>query len=298
MRIVTRGDFDGLTCTILLSEVESIDGIRMVHPKDAQDGKVTAEATDIVVNLPYILGCGMWFDHHSSEESVGKDFSFKGRFEIAPSCARVIYNHYAPKQQQKLARFSELIAAADRFDSADLSADDINNPTGYMLLALTLDPRSGLGSEFQNYFEWLVKALKELPLEQVLAHDEVQKRSSRVLNEQAAFKDMLRKCARIDGNVVISDLRGVKDKPAGNRFVVFTLFPEANVDVRLIDGRDGAVVIAVGHSIINRTCPVNVGRLMSEYGGGGHKGVGTTQLPANVAEKRIAEIVQRLKAGR
>ena len=295
MRIVTRGDFDGLTCTVLLSEVETIDEIRMAHPKDAQDGNVSAEAQDIVVNLPYILGCGMWFDHHSSEADVATNFQFKGRFEVAPSCARVIYNHYAPAHRKKFVRFAELLEATDRFDSANLKMEDVTDPAGYIMLGQTFDPRSGLNADFKNYFESLSQFLRTEPIEKVMAHPEVVKRSTRVLNERDAFKALLAKHAHREGNVIVSDLRGVKDRPAGNRFLVFTLFPEANVDVRLIDGRDGGVVVAVGHSIFNRTCTVNVGRLMQEYGGGGHKGVGTAQLRRDAANAQIAAIVERLK---
>ena len=295
MRIITRGDFDGLTSTVLLSEVEAISEIRMVHPKDAQDGKITADADDIVVNLPYVLGCGMWFDHHVSEETVGRDFSFRGRFEVAPSCARVIYNYYADKHAKKLDRFSELLDVTDRLDSARLTLDDVNNPAGYLLLGLTLDPRSGLGAEFQKYFRWLAEYVKEVSIEKVLQHPEVQKRASRFLSEQEAFRALLLKHTRIDQNVIVTDLRGVKDKPAGNRFIVYTLFPDANVEVRLLDGHNGTVVVAVGKSIFNSTCAVNIGRLMSEYGGGGHPGAATAQLPAATCDERVAEIIARLK---
>jgi hypothetical protein len=295
MRILTRGDFDGLTCTVLLSEVEQIDEIRMAHPKDAQDGKVSVEPQDIVVNLPFILGCGMWFDHHSSEEHVAANFPFKGRFEVAPSCARVIYNHYAPAHKTKFERFAALLEATDRFDSADLTMSDVTDPAGYMMLGQTLDPRSGLSADFKAYFTWLAENLKKQPIEKLLEQEEIVKRSSRVLNERDAFKALLQKCAHVESNVIVSDLRGVKDRPAGNRFLVFTLFPQTNVDVRLIDGRDGGVVIAVGHSIFNRTCRVNIGRLMQEFGGGGHKGVGTAQLRAETAKDQIKDIIERLK---
>jgi nanoRNase/pAp phosphatase (c-di-AMP/oligoRNAs hydrolase) len=295
MRIITRGDFDGLTCTVLLSEVETISDIRMVHPKDAQDGKVTADAEDIVVNLPFVLGCGMWFDHHVSEETVGKDFSFRGRFEVAPSCARVIYNFYADKHAKDLKRFAELIEVTDRFDSARLSIDDVNRPQGYVLLALTLDPRSGMGPEFQKYFRWLAEYVKEVSIDKVLEHPEVNNRASRFLTEQAAFLALLKKHSRLEENVIVTDLRGVKEKPAGNRFIVYTLYPEANVEVRLLDGHNNTVVVAVGHSIFNTSSTVNVGRLMAEYGGGGHRGAATAQIPVSACAEKIPEIVARLK---
>ncbi|MCY3023303.1 MAG: exopolyphosphatase [Planctomycetota bacterium] len=295
MRIVTRGDFDGLTSTVLLSEVMQIGGeIRMVHPKDAQDGKVKAEADEIVINLPYIPGCGLWFDHHVSEE-VKLPEKYKGRFEVAPSSARVIYNHYAAEHGAKFERYKEMLEATDKLDSAQLSTDDVTNPSGWILLGLTLDPRSGLGPEFRKYFRWLAEYVKEVPLGKVLKHAEVLKRTERVLEEQEDFELLLAEHAKKDGNVVITDLRGLKDKPVGNRFLVFTMFPAANVELRIFDGHKGAVVVAVGHSIFNRTCKVNVGKLLEGYGGGGHHGAGSAQFDPAVAEAKIKEILKTLK---
>jgi hypothetical protein len=298
MRIITRGDFDGLVCTVLLTEVEKIGEIRMVHPKDAQDGKVAADAEDIVVNLPYIKGCGLWFDHHSSEEEKATMIQgMKGRFEVAPSCARVIYNHYKASQAG-FDRFAAMLEACDKLDSANLTTDDVTEPEGWILLGLTLDPRTGLGPEFQKYFRWLAEYLKEVPIEKVLKHPEVQKRTERVMEEQEDFEMLLAKHARCEENVIITDFRGVKDKPVGNRFLVYTQFLEANVEMRIFDGHKGAVVVALGHSIFNRSSKVNVGKLCAEYGGGGHKGAGTAQLAADKAEAQIKEILVRLKHNR
>jgi len=296
MRVVTRGDFDGLVSSVLLSVVEDIREIRFVHPKDAQDGLVKADKEDIVVNIPYIPGCGLWFDHHvSEEEGVPQIGGFGGRFEMAPSCARVIYNHYAPQHKAKLDKFKGLLEAADRLDSAALTMLDVTNPKGWILLGLTLDPRTGLGPEFQKYFRWLIEYIKEVTLEKMLQHKEVKKRTDRVLKEQEEFKEVLSQHTKLDGNVIITDFRGMKEKPVGNRFLVFTMYPEANVEVRLFDGKMGNTVVAVGHSIFNRTCRVNAGEMLKAYGGGGHKGAGTTQLPNTEAEAKIAEIIGQLK---
>ena len=297
MRIITRGDFDGLASTVLLTEVDDIREVKLVHPKDAQDGKVQADKEDIVVNLPYIKGCGLWFDHHISEEEKATTIAgMNGRFEVAPSCARVIYNHYPQYHTTKFAKFAELLEATDRLDSAQLTMDDVKNPSGWILLGLTLDPRSGLGPEFQKYFRWLAEYIKEVSVEKVMKHPEVDKRAQRVLSEQGEFNTLLSKHAKEDGNVIITDFRGLREKPVGNRFLVYSLFPNANVEARLFNGHMGAVVIAVGHSIFNRTCKVNVGKLLASYGGGGHKGAGTAQLSAENAERQIAEILAKLKA--
>jgi hypothetical protein len=296
MDIITRGDFDGLASSVLLTVVEDIRKIKFAHPKDAQDGLVEADENDIVVNIPHIKGCGLWFDHHVSEEGKVPDIGeFKGRFEMAPSAARVIYNHYAPEHAEKFEPFMELLEATDRLDSAQLTMDDVTDPSGWILLGLTIDPRSGLGPEFRKYFRWLVEYIKEIPLKKVMEHPEVKKRTDRVLTEQQTFKDLLEKHVHVEDNVIIVDFRGLKEKPVGNRFLVYTMFPDANVEMRMFDGHKGAVVAAVGHSIFNRTCSVNVGELLQKYGGGGHIGAGTAQLPPEDAESKIKEILERLK---
>lgn len=296
MDIITRGDFDGLVSSVLLTEVEDVQKIKFVHPKDAQDGLVKANENDIVVNVPFIPGCGLWFDHHISEEEKLPDIGeFEGRFEMAPSAARVIYNHYTPKHADKLDKYKDMLEACDRFDSGRLTMEDVTNPSGWILLALTLDPRSGLGPEFRKYFRWLVEYVKELPIETVLQNKEVRRRTDRVLKEQEEFKRLLAEHAHQEGNVIVTDFRGLKEKPVGNRFLVFAVFPEANVEMRLFDGHKGAVVVAVGHSIFNRTCTVNIGELLKKFGGGGHRTVGTCQLDPEDAPSTIEKILQTLK---
>lgn len=295
MRIVTRGDFDGLASTVLISLVEKVSEIRFVHPKDVQDRKVPCDAEDILVNVPYVPGCGLWFDHHISEEGkVPALGEFKGRFEMAPSAARVVYNHY--NHPDLFDRFRDLLEATDRLDSAQLTPDEVSDPQGWILLGLTLDPRTGLGPEFQKYFRWLAEYIKEVPLEKILKHPEVKKRCDRVLQEQDEFRRLLQERTHLEGNVVVTDFRGIRNAPVGNRFLVYTLYPTADVEVRIFPGKENKTVnVAVGHSIFRRTCTVNAGLLCAEYGGGGHPGAGTCQLDPAKAETQIREIIARLR---
>ncbi len=293
MRVLTRGDMDGMTSIVLLSLVEDVAEIAFTHPKDVQDGKIAVTANDIIINLPYIKGCGMWFDHHVSEEKKLKDIGkFKGSFAVAPSTARVICNYYKSKQFDK---FKELLEVTDRLDSGQLTRDDVTSPSGWVLLGLTLDPRSGLAMEFRDYFRWLVKYVKEMPMEKILEHPDVKKRTQRVLQEQEEFKKLLKEHSQQEGNIIVTDLRGVKSMPAGNRFLVYTMYPDANVEVRIFPGILDNTVVAIGHSIFNRTSKVNVGKLLAEYGGGGHPGAGTCQLRDDDFDTKIAEIIQKLK---
>ena len=294
MNILTRGDLDGMTASVLLTIAEKIREIRFAHPKDVQDGKVPCTEEDIVVNLPFVQGCGLWFDHHvSEEEKLDVIGPFKGRFEVAPSAARVVYNHY---KHAGFERFKDLLVATDNLDSAQLTVQDVADPQGWILLGYTLDPRTGLGPEFQKYFRWLVEYVKEVSIEKILQHPEVQKRITRVREEHEQFTNFLRTHSRQDGKVIVTDVRGVTEVPVGNRFLVYTLFPQAHSEMRILKGKGGVTVFAVGASIFNRTCNVNIGRMLSEYGGGGHKGAGTCQIPPERAESAQKEILDRLNA--
>ncbi|HLD36190.1 MAG TPA: exopolyphosphatase, partial [Planctomycetota bacterium] len=205
MRIFTRGDLDGFACSVLVTTMESVKEIMFVHPKDAQDGRFEATSEDILVNLPYVPGCGLWFDHHISEEKKLKDIKgFKGAYAVAPSAARVVYNYY---RSPKLDVYKEMLSDIDRFDSGQLTTEDVVDPKGWILLGYTLDPRSGLGPEFQKYFRWLVEYVKEVPLDKVLEHREVKKRIDKLRAEQAEFTQILKEHAKQDGNVVLTDLR-------------------------------------------------------------------------------------------
>ncbi|MFO7761985.1 MAG: exopolyphosphatase [Thermodesulfobacteriota bacterium] len=293
MRICTRGDLDGMTSSVLLTIVEEIDRIRFVHPKDVQDGLVTVTHKDILVNLPYAAGCGMWFDHHISEKEKSIELSeFKGRFEIAPSCARVIYNHY---QHPAFESYNDLLRVTDKIDSARLTMDEVANPAGLVLLGYTLDPRTGLGDDFREYFCWLVGVIREIPLSKVLEFPEVKERCQRFLDEQENCQKWLGQICRLEDNVIITDMRKAKKAPVGNRFLVYTLFPEGNVEIRIVRGLKKNIVLIVGRSIFNKTCRVNIGKMLSRYGGGGHEGAGTCQLLPKHVNHALKEIINQLK---
>jgi hypothetical protein len=293
MRLITRGDLDGLTCALLLQEVETIEDVRLAHPKDVQDGKVDITSNDILTNLPFDPRVGMWFDHHASEQdSAERPGGFKGAYEVAPSAARVIANHYGA---DKFTRYAELLDETDRLDGAQLAMDDVTNPQRWILLGLTLDPRSGLGG-FREYFEKLMRLCRELPVERVLAEEEVAGRVHRLKEEDAAFKAHLLQVSKADGNVIVMDVRGMRNLPAGNRFLVYTLFPEQNVSLRIADGLAGKFfTVQAGHSIFNRTCKTHIGELMHKHGGGGHRGAGTCQPTVDVAESVFADILATLE---
>ena len=292
MRLVTRADLDGLTCAVIVTTCEEVEDVVLIHPQDVTDKRFSATANDILANLPYAPGCGKWFDHHlltASNELPPEHFD--GRYGLAASAARNAYEYYLPQHPQ-LQDYATLVAATDRLDSAQLTIEDVIAPRGHILLGLTLDPRTGLGA-YQEYFHLLLRELSaKRDIEAILAQPQVSERVERMRSQDARFREITLAHSRLDGNVIVTDFRGLAPVPIGNRFLVYTLFPAANVSLRVHAGpRPDTVAVAVGHAIFNRTSRTNVGFLMSRYGGGGHRGAGTCLVPAGRADELIAEMV-------
>ncbi|MDR0639770.1 MAG: exopolyphosphatase [Spirochaetaceae bacterium] len=300
MRLITRSDFDGLACGALLESLGMVDEWLFVHPKDIQDGKVTATANDIVANVPYIKGCKFWFDHHSSEKERLGSFTFEGAARPAPSCARVIYDYFGG--EAKFGKFAEMIKYVDKMDSGDLTEDEIMNPEGWILLGFIMDPRTGLG-RIHNFTISNLDLMKKLAsetldksIDEILRLPDVWERAEIYRDQHQKFIDFARKHGKTDGNVIVLDTRGLPDTPAGNRFLLYTVFPKQNVSVWVVDGKQKQfAAITVGYSIINKTSKADIGSIMLQYGGGGHKQVGTCQVPYTEADKAIAEIVRQVK---
>lgn len=303
MRLLTRSDFDGLVCAVLLRERGLVDSYRFVHPKDMQDGIVEVGPNDVLANVPYVAGCGLWFDHHSSEQvRSAHPKGVPGCFRQAPSCARVIWDYYGGHASFS-PRFDAMMEAVDRSDSGQLTVEDIENPRDWILLSYVMDPRTGLGRyhdyRISNYqlMEQLVEHCRRLPIEDILVLPDVRERLARYYEQTENFRQMVLENAVQLDNVVVLDLREQPEIFAGNRFVIYTLFPTANISVQVMWGKARQnVVITCGHSIIHRTSRTDVGRLMLEYGGGGHRTVGTCQVPTAQADRILREIVDRIRA--
>lgn len=300
MRLVTRSDFDGLVCGALLLEAGVIDHWKFAHPKDLQDGLVEITEDDCLANVPYVEGCGLWFDHHSSEhERQQLEGKYKGESRVTPSCARIIYEYYGGKE--RFPQYDDIMVAVDKVDSGDLTIDEIMNPTGWILVGFLMDPRTGLGRWRQftisNYqlMEKLLVACSKNSTEEILNMSDVRERIE-VYNEQTAkFKEMVLAHTRTEGNVIISDLRGVDPIYTGNRFMIYSMYPEQNISAWIVSGRGGeGCSAAVGYSILNKTSDVNVGSLMLKYGGGGHKKVGTCQFSNENMEEELPKMLKEL----
>ena len=301
MRLVTRSDFDGLICGMLLKEAGIIDSWVFVHPKDLQDGLFTPTHEDVLANVPYVSGCGMWFDHHTSEKDrLGWTQDVKGESKLAPSAARIIYEYYGGAE--KFPKYKNMIESVDKVDSGQLLKEEILNPTGWILLGFITDPRTGLGRfrdfRISNYqlMEELINHCRNMSIDEILNLPDVKERVDLYFEQDKLFKEMVKEHTKIEENVIVTDLRDVTPIYTGNRFLIYSLYPEQNVSMWIVDGRQKQnVSIACGYSILNRTCSVDVGKLMLENGGGGHKMVGTCQVPYDNANETIHSLIHALQ---
>ncbi len=300
MRVVYRGDLDGTVCATMLMYIGLCDETFQAHPKDMQDQKVDITRQDILCNLPYHPNCYMWFDHHSSE-ITRDDFppdDFKGWVELAPSTAGLVYQYFLPEHPE-LNRFEQIVDEADLLDSADLTLEQVLNPTGTFLLGFILDPRTGMGLSrgFSiSNFEWssqLPELLAKLSVNEILALPDSRERIQRYNEMKEPAAEFYEANSRLDGNVIVTDVRG-KDIPPVNRFLIYTLpgLEEGNISVRIADAKPGDThSIAVAHSIFNRTSDVDCGELCKKYGGGGHQGAATCQPSVDESDRILTEII-------
>ena len=290
MRILTRPDFDGVVCAALLFEAENIiEPVKWVEPNDMQRGFVDVRQGDIIANLPYDNRCTLWFDHHDTNRI---DKPFKGAFKIAPSAAGVIFNHYKDRFKHD---YIELIKKTDKIDSADLSLDEVLYPEKYgvVLLSMTV-----LGRDEYDELYWnrLVHLLRKFEIDEVLKHPEVKARCNAVVEKNKIYKDILKQHTKLKGHVSITDFRSLPKTPTGNRFLVYSMFSKAvvSVKIRYDDEDKKRVAVSVGHSIFNRNCRVNVGRMLSAFEGGGHRAAASCRFAAGKADDYIPKIIDIL----
>lgn len=302
MRLVTRSDFDGLGCAAILKEKGIIDEIKFVHPKDIQDGRIEITCDDILANIPFVPDCGIWFDHHSSEHERKVFGNFEGNCEpSAPSTARVIYEYYGGLRYFKNQHLDDLIRAVDKADAAQFTKEEILNPEGWVLLSFIIDPRTGLGRykdyRISNYALMMdmIDYCRNKSDKEILEIPDVKERTVRYFEQDKLFRRMLLDNSRVEGTVVLLDLREQDEIYTGNRFLLYSLFPEANISVQIMWGfRRRNIVITCGYSIINDTAGVDVGSLMLKHGGGGHRRVGTCQVCIDKADDVIKQILEEL----
>jgi nanoRNase/pAp phosphatase (c-di-AMP/oligoRNAs hydrolase) len=299
-RLLTRSDFDGLVCAILLKELGMLDEIKFVHPKDVQDGKIDVTDRDILTNLPFVEGCHLCFDHHESEaiRNYGKVTNNYILNLKADSAARVVYEHFGGRQ-----RFSainpEMIEAVDKADSARFTRNDVLDPAGWPLLSFLMDPRTGLGrfadftvSNYQLMMD-LIDSCRDHTIDEILELDDVRERVELYVEHQGKSIEQIRRCASVHGNLVVLDLREEETIYACNRFMIYALYPQCNISMHVLWGlRKQNTVFTIGKSIFDRSCKTNVGALCLRYLGGGHAAAGTCQIDNGDAMRVQTELIE------
>ena len=298
-RLVTRSDFDGLVCAVLLKDKGIIDEIKFVHPKDMQDGKVEISARDITTNLPYVPAVHLSFDHHSSEviRAGGRCPDNLIIEPDAPSAARVVYNHLGGREAYPNVAL-DMMAAVDKADSAQFSAQDILDPQGWDLLSFLMDPRTGLGrfrtfkvSNYQLMMD-LIDYCRNHTIEQILELPDVRERVELYREQDLLHKAQLERCSTVHGNLVVLDLLQEETIYAGNRFVIYAAFPKCNISIHAMWGlKKQNTVYAVGKSILDRSSKTNIGDLCLKYGGGGHENAGTCQVENADSGRVLKELI-------
>ena len=304
-RLVTRSDFDGLACAMMLRELGMIQDIKFVHPKDVQDGKIELSKADITTNLPYDPRVGLAFDHHESEMDRLKATETGGTLIIDPnarSAARVVYDYFGGKEA--FPRISEdLMEAVDKGDSADFTVEEILHPQGWVLLHYLMDPRTGLG-RFRNFrisnYDLMMELIQYCPdhsIDEILELPDVKERVDLYFEQTELFVAQLRKVARVYDKVVVLDLREEEIIHAGNRFMIYALYPETQISVHVAWGfQKQNTAVMIGKSIVNKASGVDIGAICLDYGGGGHRNAGTCQLENDVVDQKLPEIIAALNA--
>jgi nanoRNase/pAp phosphatase (c-di-AMP/oligoRNAs hydrolase) len=300
-RLVTRSDFDGLVCAVLLKHMDMIDDILFVHPKDMQDGKIEITERDITTNLPYVDGVHMAFDHHLSETIRNKDQKDNHIINAqAMSAARVVYEYFGGAERFP-ARWNGMMDAVDKADAAQFTQDEILNPQGWPLLNYLMDPRTGLG-RFRNFrisnynlMMNLIDACKDHDIDEIMQLPDVQERVDLYLEQAELFKEQVKRCSTIHKNLIVLDLRNEETIFAGNRFMIYAMHPDCNISIHVLWGlKQQNTVFAIGKSIVNRTSKTNVGELCLQYGGGGHEKAGTCQIDNDKAESVLKTLIQTI----
>lgn len=300
-RLVTRSDFDGLVCAVLLKHLDMIDDILFVHPKDMQDGKVEITSRDITTNLPYVEGVHLAFDHHSSEMIRNK--GEKDNYIIDPkamSAARVVYDHFGGAKTFP-SKWNEMMVAVDKADAAQFSKEEILHPADWVLLNYLMDPRTGLG-RFRNFrisnynlMMELIDACKDKDISEIMQMPDVKERVELYFEQEGLFKEQVNRCSKIHKNLLVLNLKDEETIYAGNRFMIYAMHPETNISIHCLWGlKQQNSVFAIGKSIVNRSSKTNIGELCLKYDGGGHENAGTCQVSNERADEVLQELIKKI----
>lgn len=301
LRLVTKADFDGLVCGILLKELGSVENVAFAHPKDVESGKFEITGADVTAGLPYKEAAHLAFDHYpSAASSAGRD-NLKVD-TAAPSTSRVIYGHFG--KERFAAIHEDILDAVDKGFSAELAIEDILYPTGWMLLSYLIDRRTGLEryKKFKKSHDELMIELMDAgrsrSIWEILSLPDVEERLELYFSCIEEHKEQIFRCSSVFSNLVVTDTRKEEVLYPGNKFMTYALFPECNISLAVSSAGQGAkAAFAAGRSVLDRTCSLDIGRVMRKYGGGGHAGAGACQADEERAEATKNGLIEDLRYG-
>lgn len=290
LRIVSRADFDGIACAVLLRNAfQAKIPLGWERPENIQQGTADIQSGDILANLPFDKRALLWFDHHYTNRPTG---FFRGRFEVAPSAAVVVFRHYEGHFTKD---FRHFVHMADRIDSADLTLAEISEPYRFkeLFLAMTVSDREKQDVPYWNH---IVDLLDEMPVAEAITDRVVAERFAMVRELQEEQRLMLKEVSYLDQTTIVCDFRKTDAFRYENRFLPYTLYPNAYANVKIShpNGNLDVTGVNAGYSILNKNCKVNMGVLLSAFGGGGHQAAAACRFDSQYAARYIPIIIDTI----
>jgi len=143
----------------------------------------------------------------------------------------------------------------------------------------------------------LIDYCKNHTIVEIMALPDVRERKDLYFEHAEKCKEQISRCATVHKNLVVLDLRDEEIIYAGNRFIIYAMYPQTNISIHVLWGlKNQNTVFATGKSILNRTSKTNIGALMLEYGGGGHENAGTCQVDNERAEEVLGALIARINS--
>lgn len=241
--IVTHNDFDGLGSAALLSWAFDIDHIRFAGPITIAKAEISISLEDIVSDLPYPVECGMWFDHHAGnlEEVRLRGIhaeTIPGRFAVAPSCVRVVYDFLREQKNDLPEDFAELTDAADLIDSfsfPSIEAWRADTPANRIDRALKSSSTSRY--EQEKFLREITFMMRDLPLAEIAEDSLVKERAAQHEKDEEFQLDTLRRYGRLypddSSDLFVVDTTGFLQPVRLNKKLIGLIEPRARGYVEL-----------------------------------------------------------------
>jgi len=305
--IITHNDFDGVVSAAICSFIFKIDRIYFAGPNNIARADLTITENDIVCDLPYPLECGLWFDHHEGNlqelqyRNIDLD-SIEGKFDLQPSCARVIFNYFEADHELP-DYFNPLVNETDKIDSFDFrSIEDWRAETPAKIIDATVRSRSGDFKQKRKYMKRLVLWLRGNPVEKVAENQEVIERYQIYVDEEKEMTKLIGQNSYFlsqDSNkeIIILDFTNFNRPAQVIKNLAYLIYPEAlavleikNLFNRGIKSNDLSFSLSLSLNLNNTDHQKEVGEIMRELNiGDGHKGAAAGKLSCASKNEMLRE---------